>query len=247
MEPSVDSVPRAGLEHRLAGLVDRVNGWLLPPSCVLCGARGQAPCLDLCGDCQRTLPVADDPLWSAPGQPWTCFAPFEYDYPVAHLVHALKYGGQLAVGRVLGTLLAQHLAARRLHCNVDAVLPVPLHPARHASRGYNQSAEIARWVARRLGRPLELRLARRSRDTTPQVGLHLDRRRLNLEGAFTASRLCGRNIAIVDDVTTTGSTLRALSEALTAAGAMSVAAWCVCQTPRRHGLDLRSQPKDSPA
>jgi ComF family protein len=147
-------------------------------------------------------------------------------------VHALKYRGQLAVGRVLGTLLARHLAEQGPPRDVDAVLPVPLHPARHASRGYNQSAEIARWVARSLERPLEPRLARRCRDTMPQVGLDPDRRRVNLEGAFTARRLSDLRILVVDDVTTTGSTLQDLAGALLAAGAGSVHAACVARATR---------------
>lgn len=216
----------------LARLADRASGWLLPPRCVLCGAGGQSPCLDLCRDCERALPLATEPLQPVSGGSGTCFAPFEYAYPLAHLVHALKYRRQLAVGRVLGTVLARHLAERWPRRDVDAVLPVPLHPARHASRGYNQSAEIARWVARSLERPLEPRLARRRRDTPAQVGLDPDRRRVNLEGAFAAERLRDLRILVVDDVTTTGSTLRELAGALLAAGARSVEAACVARATR---------------
>jgi ComF family protein len=114
------------------------------------------------------------------------------------------------------------------------VLPVPLHPARHGSRGFNQSAEIGRWVARRLGRPLDPRLAVRRRDTRPQVGLAVEERRSNLAGAFAASPgVRGLRVALVDDVTTTGRTLQALAEALLEAGAGSVDGWCVAHADRR--------------
>jgi ComF family protein len=116
---------------------------------------------------------------------------------------------------------------------VDALLPVPLHPSRHAGRGYNQSAEIARWVGRALRRPVRERLATRRRPTSPQVGLSLDERRLNVAGAFAAGAVHGLRVAIVDDVMTTGSTLEELARALRAGGAVEVQAWCVARAERR--------------
>jgi len=149
-------------------------------------------------------------------------------------VHALKYRGQLAVARVLGTLLGERVAACGAATRVDVVLPVPLHPARHATRGFNQSAEIGRWAAARAGRPLEPRLAARARDTPPQVGLDPARRRSNLATAFIATAAVrGRRVVILDDVTTTGSTLQALATALRDAGAVSVDAWCVARADGR--------------
>lgn len=214
--------------------LDRLGGLLLPPHCVLCGDHGQPPCLDLCRACEAGLPRALAPLGDGPMPLRRCLAPFEYGQPLDHLVHALKYRGQLAVGRVLGTLLGEHAAALGLHADVDAVLPVPLHPARHGRRGFNQSAEIGRWVARRLGRPLDPRLAVRRRDTRPQVGLAVGDRRINLAGAFAASpAVRGLHVALVDDVTTTGRTLQALAEALLEAGAESVDGWCVARADRR--------------
>ena len=160
---------------------------------------------------------------------------FDYGHPVDHLVHALKYRGQLAVGRVLGTLLGERIAALGLQADVDVVLPVPLHPARHGDRGFNQSAEIGHWVARRLDRPLDVRLAVRRRDTPPQVGLAVLERRTNLAGAFAASPAArGLRIAVVDDVTTTGRTLQELAATLIEAGAESVEGWCVARADRKH-------------
>jgi len=161
------------------------------------------------------------------------YAPFTYATPLDHLVQSLKYRGHLATGRVLGTLLADRLATLGLHRDVDVIVPVPLHPARLALRSFNQSAEIARHVSCRLGRPLDERLARRCRATPPQVGLHFDQRQRNLAGAFVAAGLAGRRVALVDDVTTTGSTLRELAGALCAAGATDVDAWCVAFAQRK--------------
>lgn len=214
--------------------LDRLGGLLLPPRCVLCGDRGQRPCLDLCRACEAGLPSASELAEGPPKPLRRCFAPFDYAYPLDHLVQALKYRGQLAAGRVLGTLLGTRIAVHGLQAEVDVVLPVPLHPSRHGSRGFNQSAEIGRWVARGLSLRLDPRLAVRRRDTPPQVGLTLEQRRTNLAGAFAASPVVrGMRVAIVDDVRTTGRTLHELAAALVDAGAASVDGWCVARADRR--------------
>ena len=164
-------------------------------------------------------------------------APYAYAWPIDHLVHALKYRGQLATGRVLGALLAQWLAARGLQHGIDVIVPVPLHRERHAERGFNQSAEIATRVGRGLRLPVVESLAVRRRATRPQVGLHLDERGSNLAGAFAAASAAagGLRIALVDDVTTTGRTLQELAAVLLEAGAASVEGWCVARADRRDG------------
>lgn len=221
----------------MARSVDRVLdqwlGWLLPPRCVLCGRPGQRPSLDLCGACDQELPLANDHGFGLRGPAGhRLLAPYAYAPPVDAMVQALKYRGQLALGRVLGELLARSVAELGLQLDVDCLLPVPLHPLRHAERGFNQSAEIAIHAARQLGLPVEPRLAVRSAQTRPQVGLPPKDRRTNLAGAFTASpaRVQGRRIVIVDDVVTTGSTVAELARALHAAGAVSVDAWCVAHS-----------------
>jgi ComF family protein len=222
--------------------IDRLGGWLLPPRCVLCGSRGQAPCLDLCADCAACLEVADAPVCVGPGALRRTCAPFAYAWPLDHLVHALKYRGQLATARVLGSLLADWVARRGLQHDTDLIVPVPLHPARHAERGFNQSAEIARPLGRRLGRPVRESAAVRRRATSSQVGLHPGERRHNLTGAFEARGVAGLRVAIVDDVTTTGATLQELACALQQAGARTVDAWCVARAERRIRGDAPREP-----
>jgi ComF family protein len=211
-------------------ILDALGGLLLPPRCLLCGRTGQRPCLDLCCECEASLP--DSPASLRPVSPPLdrCYAPFAYGFPMDHLVCSLKYRGQLAAGRVLGVLLAAGVEPLGLHLDVDCLVPVPLHPSRLADRGFNQAAEIARWAARSVGRPMLEGALRRTRDTRPQVGLRPDERRSNILGAFSAKpELCGRRVVIVDDVFTTGSTIAAVATAVREAGAASVDAWCVAR------------------
>lgn len=230
--------------------LDRISGALLPPRCILCGSRGQAPCLDLCGHCQADLPARNGPACVRCGAATTgpgcglvcadcladpppmdrCFAAFDYSFPIDSLICSFKYRGRLALGRVLGTLLAEAVAARSLHLDVDLLLPVPLHPGRQAERGFNQSAEIARWTGRRIGREVAGDYLRRCLETRPQVSLSQISRRRNVQGAFEVLRsLKGARVVIIDDVLTTGSTAAELAGCLRRAGAGSVDAWCLAQ------------------
>src|SRR5688572_25130658 len=126
---------------------------LFPATCLLCLDPGQPPYLDLCRACEDDLPrtgggcaICAAPLSAAAIACAAChsrrpafdsaFAPYRYEFPLVELIHRLKYGRQIAIGRILGTLLARRLAERGRPA-VDALLPVPLHHAREARRGYN--------------------------------------------------------------------------------------------------------------
>jgi ComF family protein len=145
----------------------------------------------------------------------------------------LKYEAALANARVLGTLLGESIARQQLQANVDVIVPMPLHLERLVERGFNQSHEIARFVARQLGLACAPGLLRRARATRPQVGLARVDRIANLRGAFCAGTtgIAGRRIALLDDVVTTGSTVAEAARVLVEAGAAALDVWAVARAP----------------
>lgn len=236
-----------GALDRVYGLCDRALARFFPPRCLLCLDPGQAPALDLCAGCQadlardlpactgcaKRLPRADRFLCGEclvrPRTFDAAFVPYLYQQPVDWMIQRMKYAGEIAAARVFGTLLGQMVrSAHMLH--VQALLPVPLHRVREASRGYNQAIEIARYAGRELELPVAFDVCRRTRDTASQAGLDAAARRHNLRGAFALTRPLGfERVAIVDDVLTTGSTVEELAAILKAAGANWVEVWAVAR------------------
>lgn len=196
---------------------------LFPPRCVGCGRGGSWFC-DAC-----VAAIAPAPDWSAGLEPLAgLWAAGLYEDPLRLAIQALKYEGKRQVAGPLGRLLAAtyRRQMRGARLRFDAVVPVPLHPKRRAERGYNQSALLARGLARDVGLALREDVLWRWRHTPQQVGLDAAGRRANVAGAFGCrSRhpaLAGKTLLLVDDVCTTGATLAACAETLRAAGAREV-------------------------
>jgi ComF family protein len=150
------------------------------------------------------------------------------------MIGRLKFQGEVAEAAPLAAALGGAVQAAGA-APAMLVLPVPLSASRLAERGLNQSWEIARRVARRLKLPAAPGALLRLRDTPHQVGMARHERLHNLRGALCIEpamrhRLEGRDIALVDDVMTTGATAAACADVLLQAGARSVQAWVVART-----------------
>ena len=152
----------------------------------------------------------------------------DYAPPLDGMVMALKAGGRLDLARVFGELLANRIAQRP---PIDCLVAVPLAASRQRQRGFNQSIEIARVVARRLSVPLKRRALVRTRAGPPQQSLPLQARHGNVRAAFKLNGpLRGPCAAVVDDVMTSGATLDEVARVLKRAGLAQVINLVVART-----------------
>lgn len=223
---------------------------LLPQACRLCGLPSGAQLL--CPGCEADLPrlpAAHCPVCALPvPTAQVCgrclkhppafdatLALWAYADPADTLIHALKFRAQLP----LAGYFAAQLAALDLP-PVDQLLAMPLHPRRLCERGFNQSVEIGRALARRSGIAFVPDALVRLHDTPPQRDLSWSQRRRNVRGAFalragTGIGLTGRHVAVIDDVLTTGASLHEVARVLKAGGARTVTSIVLARTPRLRG------------
>lgn len=157
-------------------------------------------------------------------------AVFDYAPPIDALIQRAKFSGDLACARLLGLLMAEGIR-RRQPSLPQTLIPVPLHRGRLATRGYNQALELARPIARALRLPIEPACVARVRATAEQTGLSAKARGDNLRDAFAVRHRdrnrIGDDVAIIDDVMTTGHTVDALADAMKQSGVRRVRVW-VC-------------------
>lgn len=237
---SVPGILPQAIHRRFAALV---QARLAPPgSCLLCAADsgddllcpacvGDFPplpvhCCPRCGETTTYGEHCGSCLQKPPAFSGVS-ALYRYDFPVDRLIHALKYGHQLALADWFGARLAGIFAG----CSFTAVVPLPLHPQRLRERGFNQSAEIGRALARHLQLPLARDLLQRQRATASQAGLDRPARQRNVRGAFACSADCaGQRLLLVDDVLTSGATADEAAHSLIDRGALEVHVAVVART-----------------
>jgi len=187
--------------------------------CSRCG-KPLAIAAPMCGECQQSPPAFD-----------YVRTLYRYHSPIDRLVQQLKYDSRLDLARLFGEQLREAASDWvRVSGKPDLVIPVPLHRSRLRTRGFNQSIEIARPIAKFLGARLELDRVKRIRKTDPQTGLPLTRRKRNVRGAFEAEGSFNKlSIVIVDDVITSGHTAGELARTLKNAGAASIGVWGIAR------------------
>ena len=207
----------------------KLQEYVLPHVCILCQAICQNK--DLCIACTNELPYCktDYALDNT-------IALFEYKSPIDQLITGLKFHEKLVYGRVLGELMAESLAIYyQNHPLPASIIPVPLHKKRLQERGYNQAIELGRPIAKKLNLPLLINICERTRATEPQSSLSRTKRQQNVKSAFSLNlkkKVTGRHIAILDDVITTGSTIKAMSQLFKQPGSQveKITFWCIART-----------------
>jgi ComF family protein len=236
---------------------DALLNLLYPDSCFICRTpvARQLDC-GVCGQCwarAQQLRIAA-PWCSCCGLPFQGFdpgpghlcsecitdpPPFSaarsfgyYEAELSRIVLELKFRGRRVLSRLLGPLLQAAFLDSWHREEIDLIVPVPLHRARKRERGFNQSELMGRELASLLVLPLRTDALRRSRNTPPQVGLSDPERLSNVRGVFgcgEAERIRGKRVLLVDDVMTTGATVRSAAETLLGNGALRVAVLTVAR------------------
>jgi ComF family protein len=243
------------MQWSFARLTLVIRDILFPPCCAACQTRLSAPAGDrLCHDCLESIRLIEPPVCTVCGQPFhgpqstghtcgqciknppsfdTARSLFQYQGSIRTLIHRIKYNDDGYALRALSSLAMEHVLLDYLR--PDMVIPVPLHSKRLRKRGFNQSLRLSRTIFPHI--PLGIDILSRTLNTKPQTGLSMKERHRNVRNAFeTASPLPKGvgTILLLDDVYTTGATVRACAKALKRAGAKEVHVFTVARTVIAH-------------
>lgn len=188
------------------------------------GYAMEYPQHQLCADCLQQPPPFQHSL-----------SAFVYAQPLEWMIQQFKFNAQLMYAPLFAGLWLDYLYRHPGQSHAqgelpEALLPMPLHPARLRQRGFNQSLMLAAGLSRALQIPLSTRHCQRIRDTPHQMGKTARQRRRNIKGAFQfVNRPRYRHLAIVDDVVTTGSSVSELTRQLKRAGVQRVDVWSLAR------------------
>lgn len=226
-------------------MLSRLLNLLFPPQCLNCDGRVPTHGT-LCLPCWQQVQFISEPMCECCGLPFdydigefalcaVCLnerplygrarAAFRYDDHSHKLITRFKYSDQTQLAKIYGVWLAK--VGAELIAQTDIIIPVPLHYWRFVHRRFNQSALLAHSLARQTGIKHMPDALQRNRSTSAQTGLSKKQRKDNVKGAFSVNKhyisaLKGKNILLIDDVMTTGSTIEQCTKTLLKAGAMQV-------------------------
>jgi ComF family protein len=193
--------------------------WHISPQCPQCGLVSDGR---TCGNCLAAPPSFD-----------ASTSLFTYDFPLDRLLQQYKYKENLQLANTFATMLHARLIEDPR--KIDLIIPMPMHAKRLKERGFNQALEIAKIVSASTNIPLDYNACQRVKLTPPQASLPLKERSKNIRGVFECPKdLTGLNIAMIDDVMTTGASLDELAKTLKRAGAAHVECWVIARTLPKH-------------
>ena len=165
---------------------------------------------------------------------------FEYSGSVREMILQLKYRQAFWTVPIFGEMLVDHI--RKLDINASVIIPMPMHHRRRLSRGYNQVALLASWMAKKLHMDMRMNTLMRNRNTQLQHELNKDHRIENVRGCFSVKQECRQPVILLDDVMTTGASLTEAYQALCHAGCTEIHI-CVVAVAEQSG-DMRAQMRD---
>lgn len=172
----------------------------------------------LCHQCQTNPPPFESVI-----------ALFDYHFPLNQLIAQTKYHNKPGYLAPLARLFADHICNNNIP---DLLIPVPMHPHRLKERGYNQAEILTQLLGTMLNIPVDNRLLHKTKSTAQQMSLSREDRVKNLKGVFSASKPTPEHIVIVDDVMTTGTTMREICNTLRSSPQQRIDVWVLVRTAK---------------
>lgn len=198
-----------------------ILSFVYPVHCPACGSLLHHR-ESLCQACREQLtPCSDTNSGYCEGQ-YFCYV---YEGVAEAVIHSLKFGNDIIASYAMAEEMAKKLALSGVDRKIDVIVPIPMTRRKRSERGYNQCVWLAREIGRIIGKPCDFHLLYKIRETTEQKTLNYAERQENLSGCFEVRkphRAAGKRVLLVDDVSTTGATLREAVKTLKAAGAAEV-------------------------
>jgi ComF family protein len=158
------------------------------------------------------------------------FFVFEQGKVLQNIIHSMKYRNRFLIGSFLGTQAGIEFSDKLKNLNLDFICPVPLHQLKKAERGYNQAFYIAKGLSRQVKIPLNAGLIKRKKFTQTQTKMNAKEREENIKDAFfikNKNKVRGKNFLLIDDLITTGSTVKECGRVLKDSGANKVYAFSI--------------------
>ena len=215
-------------------MLDSFVNVISPAACGACGERAAAYPLPICRECRDSLLAGTIPPSASSENIEKIYSLRPYRSAIKCCVQALKYHGNRRTLELVENLASPFLTLGKItEEKPDIMIPVPLHPSRLCSRGYNQSELISRVLSKHLCIPVRTRVLIKTGNTPPQTGLERSIRIKNLKGSFRVIdrlALTGKKVLLVDDLMTTGATLNECARELLRSGANSVTGFTVART-----------------
>ena len=223
------------MKQKLKNIINKILDFLVPPNikCIYCGGEIDAPNkYHACSKCLNKLPYNNQKVCRLCGNKITdeaticisCYAspppfkiaraPFLYAPPISGLIANLKFDNAKYAAKPLAQFLIDEYTLNNYSC--DVIIPVPLSPSRQKTRKYNQATLLANVLSNHFGLPVLESVISRSRHTAPQASLAWRARQENMINAFTLldKSIKGKNVLVIDDVYTTGATIKSLCREL---------------------------------
>lgn len=216
-------------------LLSAIFDFILPRFCPSCQNKLTLNEKLICENCRSTFVYADEELLQFEYErkfsdskiisDFYSLLVFEKSSPLQQIVHQIKYQKKFLLAVELGKMLGSSLLKNKTEWEVDIILPVPLHSLKKAERGFNQSFYIAKGISKVTNLPVSQSILKRKRYTESQTKKNLLERAENMSEAFAvkrAEKINGKNVLLIDDVITTGATIRECGKILQECGAANI-------------------------